>query len=117
MLLRYGFYEGQVDPARQEEFDRHFQETVIPGLAEMPGLVHVRLLRGVAVPGIEPRFHHIIELTFADEEGLVRAMNSEERRALQAANWSVMAAYRGATPHANFLVTASLEGPDAHRSP
>jgi hypothetical protein len=76
----------------------------------MPGVVSARLLRGQSVGDIPPRFHHIIELTFEDEAGLMRAMNSNERRELQAVHRDVMPFYEGATPHGNFLVTAVSGG-------
>lgn len=110
MYVRFGFYEGRVEPARQTEFDEHFQRVVIPGLARMPGIVSVRLLRGVPQGTIQPRFHHAIELTATDEGALLDAMRSQERRALQAGPWDVMKFYEGATPHANFRVTADLPG-------
>jgi hypothetical protein len=111
MILRYGFYEGQVKAGRTAAFDAHFETFVIPALATMPGVVRVRLLRGIEVGEIQPRFHHIIELTFHDEEGLLEAMRSEQRRAIQAGQWGVMDFYDGATPHANLTVALSLDGP------
>jgi hypothetical protein len=113
MIVRYGFYEGQVRPDRQAEFDTHFRDVVIPGLARMPGILSVRLLRGIASGSIQPRFHHVIELTCRDEDALVEAMLSEQRRALQTGPWEMMDFYQGATPHANFTVAMTLEGQGA----
>jgi hypothetical protein len=110
MIVRYGFYEGQVRADRQAEFDAHFRDVVIPGLARMPGVVSVRLLRGIATGSIQPRFHHAIEVTCSGEDGLVEAMLSDQRRALQAGPWEIMDHYEGATPHANFTVAMALEG-------
>lgn len=113
MIIRYGFYEGQVRAERQAEFDAHFRNVVIPGLARMPGIISVRLLRGYAQGSVQPRFHHIIELTCRDENALIEAMLSDQRRALQAGPWEVMDFYEGATPHGNFIVAMTLEGPGA----
>lgn len=110
MIVRYGFYEGIVPRERRHEFDEHFRSVVMPRLAAMPGVALVRLLRGVAAEGLTPRFHHAIELTFPDEESLVRAMASEERRALQRGWWGAMDWYDGATPHANFVVDTVIAG-------
>jgi len=113
MILRYGFYEGRVADAGRAAFDAHFERAVIPGLARMPGVGGVRLLRGLGVGGLPPRFHHAIELSFADEAALVRAMQSEERRVIQATPSDVLGSFAGGTPHANFRVVQALRGPDA----
>jgi hypothetical protein len=113
MIVRYGLYEGQVEVERKNEFDAHFENFVIPALATMPGVVGVRLLRGIQVGDVQPRFHHVIELTFLDQEGLLTAMQSEQRRAIQAAPWGVMEFFEGATPHANLTVAITLDGPAA----
>jgi antibiotic biosynthesis monooxygenase (ABM) superfamily enzyme len=110
MIVRYGFYEGTVEPGREAEFDACFRDEVVPGLARMPGVVSVRLLRDLRPAGIPQRFHHIIELTFRDMDGLVQAMNSPERRSLQHVHRGVMPFFDGATPHGNFEVTASVAG-------
>jgi len=113
MILRYGFYEGRVAEAERGRFDAHFDQIMIPMLARMPGLAEVRLLRGLSIGSLSPRFHHAIELSFPDEASLVRAMQSEERRAIQAAPNEVLGCFAGGTPHANFRVVQSLRGPNA----
>jgi len=113
MLLRYGLYEGHVRAQDQGEFDEMVAGQMIPDLAGMPGVVSVRLMRGLRVGDLEPRFYHAIELAFEDEHGLVAAMNSDARKDIATRPTPALKLFVGRTPHANFRLVASLAGPAA----
>jgi hypothetical protein len=110
MIIRYGIYEGRVEEADQAAFDEVMSERVVPALAGMPGVGEVRLLRGIAPAGLSPTYYQLIELGFADEAALHRAMNSAERRAIGFAQAPSIPLFRGRTPHGNFRVARRFAG-------
>ncbi|MBM3596820.1 MAG: hypothetical protein FJX35_01300 [Alphaproteobacteria bacterium] len=110
MIVRYGIYEGSVAAENQAQFDRNMGDEVVPMLARMPGVLEVRLLRGIGVGALAPRYHQMIELSFADDAGLLMAMNSAERRDIGRVQAPSLDLFSGHTPHANFSVTRRLRG-------
>lgn len=110
MIVRYGFYEGHVAPDDRAAFDAIMGHEVMPALAEMPGVAEVRLLRGTTPAGLVPTYYQLIELSFADDADLYRAMNSPQRRGIGPVQVPSIPMFRGRTPHANFEVTTRLAG-------
>jgi hypothetical protein len=111
MIIRYGIYEGTVADPDRAMFDRTMADGVVPALAGMPGVAQARLLRGIGVGGLAPRYYQLLELTFPDDAALMTAMNSAERRAIGQIQAPSLDLFSGRTPHANFTVVRALPGP------
>lgn len=111
MLLRYALYEGYVRAEDQTQFDEMVEGQMLPDLARIPGIVSVRLMRGMRVGELAPRCYHAIELGFEDEQGLLTAMNSDIRRDIARRPTPALKLFVGRTPHVNFTLIRSLAGP------
>lgn len=70
-------------PPDPEEFERHYRETHMPLVAELPGLQGASAARFVAAAdGGDLPWYRTAELTFADEQAVEKAMASDAGRAV-----------------------------------
>jgi len=64
-------------PENIEEFERAYQETHLPIVAQMPNLRGFEINRIVGAPGTEPEYYLVAEFLFDTREALMEAMASD----------------------------------------
>jgi uncharacterized protein (TIGR02118 family) len=69
-------------PEEVQEFDKHFNESLIPLLRNVPGLqgLHVTRITGAALG--ESKYHVVAELQFNDRRTMDAALSSKEGKAV-----------------------------------
>jgi uncharacterized protein (TIGR02118 family) len=101
MHVRCAVFEGSVDPADRERFDRHIREQVLPILAAFPKIRSARVLRAHSVEDGGPAVYQIFELQFDNAADVAAALASPNRARAKAAVGEVMELFKGRVYHVN----------------
>jgi uncharacterized protein (TIGR02118 family) len=104
MLVRHAYFRGTVEPMRRDEFERCFDEILVPLIAAYPGLRSVRILRSFIGQEQSGPIYQVVETTYDDAEALEAALRSEERRRLYEQQEKIMHLFSGEVAHADFRV-------------
>lgn len=80
MIKFIGFWSEPNDP---EGYERHYADVHMPLAAAVPGVADIVLTKAAdGLGGERPSFYRAVELSFASEQDLERAMASEEWQAV-----------------------------------
>lgn len=104
MLVRHAYFRGTVEPSRRDEFERYFDETLVPLIAAYPRLRGLRILRSPIGQEQSGPIYQVVETTYDDAEALDAALRSEERRRLYEQQEKIMHLFLGEVAHADFRV-------------
>jgi uncharacterized protein (TIGR02118 family) len=79
MITLYALFRKPEDP---ESFDKHFQDSLLPLLRNVPGLrgLQVTRINGAALG--ESKFHAVAQLSFDDRRAMDGALSSKEGKAV-----------------------------------
>ncbi len=104
MYVRCAYFEGDVDPANQEKFDRCIIDEVAPQMTRLPGCREVRVLRAREYEDGAPNFYMVIEHYYDSLGDIERALASENRTAVWNHLNKVMPLFKGRLTHVNHEV-------------
>jgi len=104
MHVRCAYFEGDVDPADREKFDRCIIDEVAPQIAKFPGCREVRVLRAREYQDGAPNFYMVLEHYYDSLDDIETALGSENRTAVWNHLDKVMALFKGRLTHVNHEV-------------
>jgi hypothetical protein len=105
MYVRCAYFQGDVDPADRERFDRFMDEEIMPRLVHMPKVRAIRLLRGRKFEDDGPRFYQTIEQDYDSLADIEAALASEVRGEMRHKLAEIMPLFKGKLSHTNHEVS------------
>ncbi len=105
MYVRCAYFEGTVEAADRERFDRFIDTEIMPRLTRMPKVRAVRLLRGSEFEDDAPHLYQTIEQTYDSLEDIRAALASEVRSEMRVKLTEVLGLFKGRLYHVNHRFT------------
>lgn len=106
MFVLCAHYLGTVSPENRGAFDAHVETTHLPMVAQYPGLVSLRYLKGVSWNEAEPPYYLTFELGFETRADLDHALQSEIRYAARDDLDNFVPMFEGEIRHVLYEATA-----------
>ena len=111
MYVRCAFFEGEVEAANRDRFEKQFSSTIVPLLRQLPGLIELRILRPeLREPGAPP-IHLQAEMVFASRAELEQALQSDVAPRIKAKAAEIMPLFSGRVYHVNYAAEQHAAGP------
>jgi antibiotic biosynthesis monooxygenase (ABM) superfamily enzyme len=99
MIVRTAMFVGNVDPHRQEAFDRTVQVEALPLLQALPGVIEANVLRTLDQEEGLPAIYQIYQLRFQDRAAMEAMFESAERLAVHDIMSRILPWFEGTIVH------------------
>lgn len=109
MIVRFAFFEGEILPGAEAQFEAFVTDQLMPLWQRFPGALSVRVVRGTDGDEGAPSYPLVLAITYRSRAALEEALASDVRAESRRVTQGLYAFFRGRIFHVNGPLIATAD--------